>query len=145
MKPYIFLTAAVLFLLVSVFTMAPRAYFSQKHPVLDQIKHRFRIIDPDYALIPLRIGSRSYTENKEMITLCVVNPDTGDFYDINTLMYVAIHELAHTVTKADGDESHGDEFKGNFARMLKEANAKGVYDATKPIPHTYCGVEPDDD
>ena len=80
-----------------------------------------------------------------MITLCVVDPNTGEFYDTNTITYVALHELAHVITRADGDESHGDEFKGNFARLLKEAQAKGVYDARKPIPLTYCGVGPDDD
>jgi len=145
MKAYIFLVLAILFVLIAAFTLAPRAYFSEKHPILDEIKHRFRIIDPNYARIPLRTGGRSYTENKSLITLCVVDPDTGDFYDINTLMYVALHELAHTITVADGADSHGDEFKSNFARLLKEAHKKGVYDPFQPIPHTYCGLAPDDD
>lgn len=144
MKPHIFLVFAILFVLVSAFTLAPRAYYSEKHPILDEVKRRFRIIDARYAHIPLRTGGKSYTENKSVITLCVVNPETGEFYDINTIMYVALHELAHVITKADGAESHGDEFKGNFASLLKQAQIKGVYDARMPIPITYCGIGPED-
>ena len=144
MKPYIFLVFAILVVLISTFTMAPRAYYSEKHPILDEIKHRFRILNPMYGRIPLRTGNKSYTEDKSMITLCVVNPETGEFYNTNTIMYVALHELSHVITNADGDESHGDEFKGNFARLLKDAQMKGVYDSRQPIPITYCGVGPDE-
>ena len=145
MKPHIFLVLAILFVVVVAFALAPRAYYSEKHPILDEIRRRFRIISPQYGRGPLRTGTEAYTESKSVIYLCIQDPETGEYYDINTLMYVALHELAHVITKADGDESHGDEFKGKFARLLKEASAKGVYDPRKPIPSTYCGVGPDAD
>jgi hypothetical protein len=128
----------VLFLLaVAAFSFSKRSYFNEKHPVLDQIRERFAMIDPKYAKIPLQSGDSAYTENKEVITLCLVDPTTGKYYDMNTLMYVALHELAHVISKNEG---HGEEFKKNFAMLLREAATKGIYDPNKPIPSTYCKV-----
>lgn len=145
MKPQIFLVFVILFIVITAFALAPREYYSEKHPILNEVRRRFGVINPRYTQIPLKTGKKSYTEDKTVITLCVVNPETGGYYDINTIMYVALHELAHVITNADGDQSHGEEFKGNFARLLKVANAKGVYNSRKPIPVTYCGVGPDHD
>ena len=114
---------------------------TSEDPILNEIRRRFTIIDPKFGSVPLKTGRRSYTENKSIITLCVVEPESGKTYDINTIMYVALHELAHTITKADGEESHGDEFKNNFSYLLKRAHAKRVYDLSKSIPITYCGLE----
>ena len=128
----------VLFLLaVAAFSFSKRSYYNEKHPVLDQIRERFSMINEKYGKIPLQSGDSAYTENKEVITLCLVDPATGKFYDMNTLMYVALHELAHVVSKNEG---HGEEFKQNFARLLREAAAKGIYDPNKPIPSSYCKV-----
>ena len=57
---------------------------------------------------------------------------------MNTLMYVALHELAHVVNSTHG---HDDEFKKNFAKLLERATQLGIYDPTKPLPEYYCGVK----
>ena len=133
----------VIFTVIVFFAVKPRAYYSEKHPVIDEIRSRISKISPAFSKIPIRTGKKSYTEDKQLITLCIQNPDSGDYYDINVLMYVALHELSHCITKADGKESHGTEFKGNFSTLLKEAAKKGVYDPRQPIPETYCGVNSD--
>lgn len=138
MKPQAFLTFIIIFVMVCCYIMTPRAYYSEKHPILDEVKRRFRIIDEKYARIPLRTGDKSFTEDKSVITLCVMNPRTGEYYDINTVMYVALHELAHVITPF-GKETHGPEFKNNFASLLKRAHIVGVYDSRQPIPVAYCG------
>ncbi len=143
MKSHIFWAIILAFVVITLCYAHQREYYSEKHPVIDEIKRRFHVINPEYFQIPLRSGDKSYTENKTAITLCIVNPATNKYYDINTLMYVALHELAHCITKADGKESHGDEFKQNFARLLHEAQAKRVYDDRIPIPLTYCGIKPE--
>ena len=141
MNARIFIALTVVFIATTVFLFAPTtSFYSDSHPILDKIRERFTIINPRFGKIPLKLGDKAYTEDKAVITLCIVNPHTNTFYDINTLMYVSLHELAHTLTKADGDQSHGDEFKGNFAKLLKEAQFRGVYDSTQPIPVAYCGV-----
>jgi hypothetical protein len=137
------LIVVVVFVLIVAFTVAPKEYYSSKHPIIDEIKRRFGVISPKYAKIPIKIGNKSYTEDKSVITLCITNPDTKQLYSINVLMYVALHELSHCLTKADGKESHGTEFKNNFAKLLKEAADKGVYNAAEPIPVAYCGTEPE--
>lgn len=137
-----FLVITTAFVIATLFLFTPvYSFYSDKHPVLEQIRERFTVLDSKFGEIPLRVGERSFTEDKTVITLCIVNPHTNKFYDINTLMYVGLHELAHTLTKADGPDSHGDEFKRNFAKLLKLAQEKGIYDATQPIPTSYCGTD----
>ena len=135
-------TGAVVVLIVvliaaAAFVLAPKSIVSSKHPLLDQVRSNFAMIDPKHASIPLRIGDSAYTENKEVITLCLTDPDTNQYYDINTIMYVALHELAHVVSSNQG---HGDEFKKNFADLLKKGAELGIYDPKKPIPAQYCKV-----
>lgn len=138
----LFLILVIALVLIAAYTLANRSYYSEKHPVLDEVRRRFAAINPKYGKIPLRSGPESYTQSKSAITLCIVNPDNNQFYDINSIMYVALHELAHVITKADGEDSHKEEFTENFAFLLKDAHNKGVYDARKPIPSVYCGVGP---
>jgi hypothetical protein len=124
-------------LIAAAYATTSRSYYSSHNPLLEDIRSNFRKLNPSYGNIPLKEGDSAYTENKEVITLCLVNPETNTNYDINTLMYVAIHELAHVVSKNEG---HGDEFKANFASLLKLASEKDIYNPRKPIPATYCKV-----
>lgn len=122
---------------VAAFTLSKRSYYSDKHPLLEQIRSNFTILSPEYADIPLREGDSAYTENKAVITLCLKNPETGKFYSMNTLMYVALHELSHIISKTHG---HNEEFKQNFAKILRRATNVGIYNPGIPIPQTYCGI-----
>ena len=84
----------------------------------------------------------SYSVNKgEKIVFCIRQKNkTEDLVDINTITFVAIHELAHIMTKSVG---HTEEFWSNFKRLLKEAVAIGVYtreNYTKD-PREYCGIQ----
>ncbi len=112
------------------------------HPTLARIRDRFSKLDPAFATIPLFEGTEAYTEDKETITLCLVDPETRQEYDMNTLLYVAIHELAHVITPESDNpnDEHGETFKLNFTRLLKEAAVLGIYDPSKPIPSKYCNV-----
>lgn len=128
---------ATAFLVVAYVTVSKRSYYSDNHPILNQIRHNFGMINPEYSKIPLREGNSAYTENKSVITLCLKDPKTGKYYDMNTMMYVALHELAHMVSKTHG---HGDEFTKNFSILLRKGAKLGFYDPRIPIPNTYCGL-----
>ena len=130
-----------LFSAIAIYTLSPRAYYSEKNPILDEIRERFRMIKPEYAKIPLRTGKSSYTDYKTLITLCLINPKTQKYYNINVIMYVALHELAHVITKDKEGDDHGPIYKKNFAELLDIAKEKGVYDARVTIPETYCGIK----
>lgn len=120
--------------------------FDQDDPILKEVSRRFSVINKKYGKIPLRKGSSSYTEDKKCITLCIYDAVNKKHYDINTIMYVALHELAHVESKNSGlwgnikGDSHGEEFMKNFDNLLKIAAVKGVYDPSKPMPDIYCGV-----
>lgn len=84
----------------------------------------------------------SYSVNKgEKIIFCLRSRDGKDkLIDLNTLMYVAIHELGHLMTEEIG---HPPPFWKNFRILLEEAIDLGLYKAVnyakKPVK--YCGMK----
>ena len=141
MKISVVIILVLIFTAFMVYFLTYRSNYSHDHPILNKVRQNFSKLNPDYGRIPLREGNSAYTENKRTITLCLKNPETKKYYDMNTIMYVALHELGHIVSKTHG---HNDEFKRNFSLLLREASRKGIYDPRKEIPQTYCGVGPDD-
>ena len=59
--------------------------------------------------------------------------------DINTLTFVALHELTHLMTTSIGQKK---EFWDNFKFMLENATEDGIYDAVDyaKSPSEYCGL-----
>lgn len=85
----------------------------------------------------------AYSENKgKKLAFCLNKNKNGKggLIDLNTLMYVAIHEVAHIATLSVG---HTDEFWKNFKFLLQEAKEIGVYDPEnyKKNPKNYCGMK----
>ena len=84
----------------------------------------------------------AYSENKgRKIAFCLnkKKENNNQLIDQNTLMFVAIHEMAHLTTMSIG---HNKEFWDNFKYLLKMANECGVYD---PVDYSkqqteYCGM-----
>jgi predicted metal-dependent hydrolase len=83
----------------------------------------------------------SFSINKgEKIVFCLRSKDDKNkLVDLNTMMFVALHELAHVCTESVG---HEPEFWDNFRWLLHEAINIGVYKEqdfkSKPVP--YCGI-----
>ena len=81
----------------------------------------------------------SYTVNKgEKIVFCIRDKETKRLHDLNLLMYVSLHELAHVGCESTG---HNAEFKRNFKFILEIAEKINIY---KPLPLgnqmiDYCG------
>ena len=84
----------------------------------------------------------AYSENKgEKIAFCLNESkyDNDELIDNNTLMFVAIHELAHVASIRIG---HTDEFWNNFKFLLQEAEKLNIYTPRdyKKEPKQYCGM-----
>jgi hypothetical protein len=83
----------------------------------------------------------AYSENKgEKIAFCLNKRKDGTkLIDINTLTFVALHELSHIATSSVG---HGQEFWENFKWMLQNAKEAGIYSPIdyKKYPEEYCGM-----
>ena len=84
----------------------------------------------------------SYSVNKgEKIVFCIRSKDEKQkLVNINTIMFVAIHEIAHVMTKSIG---HTDEFWDNMKYLLKKGIKIGIYNKVdyKKNPVKYCGTD----
>ena len=87
----------------------------------------------------------SYSVNKgEKVVFCIRQKDDAEsIVDENTLTFVAIHELAHIMTKSVG---HTPEFWDNFKRLLKESVDNNLYtkENYSQNPKEYCGIKVSD-
>lgn len=89
-----------------------------------------------YNEFTMEEGSRSYTENKKRIVVCL-RKNPHEFYSWNSLMYVMCHEVAHVIC----DELHHTEkFHAINAALLKRAETLGYYDPSVPFESNYCGL-----
>jgi hypothetical protein len=82
----------------------------------------------------------SYSVNKgDELAFCLRCKETHKLHDINTLMYVGIHEISHIACPEIG---HGDLFKEIFKHFCLEAINIGVYrDEDYSVnPIKYCGM-----
>lgn len=114
----------------------------EKYPDRENVKRLVKGYNPKkiYETLPTSEYT-AYSENKgEKLAFCLDTEKTnGKLIDINTLTYVALHELAHIASKSVG---HTDEFWNNFKFLIIEANSINVY---KPVdyknkPARYCGM-----
>ena len=83
----------------------------------------------------------SYSVNKgEKIVFCIRTKDPQEkLIDINTIMFVAIHELAHLMSDSIG---HTQEFWTNMKYLLKQGMDLGIYKYQdyRANPKPYCGI-----
>lgn len=118
-------------------------YLVQKYPDKDNVarlKSKFRAENIEES----EAGSKytSYSVNKgEKIVFCIRSKDKeARLEDENLLVFVALHELGHVMTKSTG---HTEEFWDNFRFLLKESIKIGVYKRQdfKKNPQKYCGTK----
>jgi hypothetical protein len=87
----------------------------------------------------------AYSENKgEKLAFCLNTTKEGNkLIDINTLTFVALHELSHVMTESIG---HKQDFWQNFKYLLENAKAAGIYNPIdyKKDPKEYCGMKIND-
>ena len=135
--------AFLVLLLLASFATASKGDDTPRCKMLQHVRDGFRQINPVYARIPLFEGESSFTENKASITLCLRDPHTNQPYSFNTVMYVALHELAHVITDTYEHDhgNHGPRFKANFKKLLDYAVRNNLYDPSFPIPANYCKIK----
>jgi hypothetical protein len=122
------------------------AYMEEKHGNDERVKRLVANFNPKRVTETLPTSEHTaYSENKgEKIAFCLRrDKDKMKLIDLNTLVFVALHELSHLTTTTIG---HGDDFWKNFKFMLENAVAIGIYDPVdygkQPAP--YCGMTIDD-
>ena len=117
-------------------------YMEQKYPDRPNVERLVKNFNPKKVkeILPTSTYT-AYSENKgEKLAFCVTTTKKGNkLIDENTLTFVAIHEVAHTMTKSIG---HKEEFWRNFKFLLTNAVAMGIYTPIdyKDKPQKYCGM-----
>lgn len=117
-------------------------YMNSKHPEDDRTKRLVEGFNPKKISETLPTSElTAYSENKgEKIAFCLNTTKEGNkLIDINTLTFVALHELSHIMTESIG---HKQEFWENFKFLLQNAKEAGIYDPVdyKKSPQEYCGM-----
>jgi WLM domain len=90
----------------------------------------------------IQSSDTSYSENKgQRIVVCLRDKTKPPYplVEINTVMFVMLHEMSHLMTETIG---HTPEFWENFRRILHDAVKIGIYTpvnySRQPTP--YCGM-----
>ena len=117
-------------------------FLKKKYPKSKKINRMIDRYQPDVIReSPRDTTDTSYSINKgEKLIMCIRSKDsTNELVDSNTMTFVALHELAHVMTKSVG---HTNEFWNNFKFILKNAIESGVYKYQnfKQNPEKYCGM-----
>jgi hypothetical protein len=121
-------------------------YMNSKHPEDPRTKRLVKGFNPQKISETLPTSElTAYSENKgEKIAFCLNTTKSGNkLIDINTLTFVALHELSHIMTESVG---HKQDFWQNFKFLLGNAKEAGIYDPIdyKNNPKQYCGMDIND-
>lgn len=120
-------------------------YLDKKYPDEDyeNVRRLVKKFNPKKIVETLPTSEyTAYSENKgQKIAFCLnkQKEDNNNLIDMNTLMFVALHEMAHVASKSIG---HNDEFWDNFSFLIEEAEKIQIY---YPIDYSkkngeYCGM-----
>jgi len=117
-------------------------YMKDKHPSDERVIRLVEGFNPKKISETLPTSElTAYSENKgEKIAFCLNTTKQGsDLIDINTLTFVALHELSHIMTSSIG---HKQDFWQNFKFLLENAKAANIYNPIdyKKTPTEYCGM-----
>ena len=121
-------------------------YMKEKHPEDPRTIRLVEGFNPKKVSETLPTSElTAYSENKgEKLAFCLNTTKEGNkLIDINTLTFVALHELSHIMTVSLG---HKQEVWQNFKYLLENAKAAGIYNPVdyKKAPKEYCGMKIND-
>ena len=118
-------------------------YVKSKYPLQENVKRLVINFNPKKIMEILPTSDyTAYSENKgEKIAFCLNKTKKGNenLIDEHTLMFVAIHELSHVMTKSIG---HKKEFWDNFKFLLENAKEAKIHDPVdySKQPIEYCSL-----
>jgi hypothetical protein len=119
------------------------AFCAKKFPNDENVQRMVQKFNPTKITETLPTSEyTAYSENKgEKLAFCLNKKKNGSrLIDINTLTFVAIHELSHIMTLTEG---HNQEFWTNFKFLLEQAKEANIYNPVdyKKNPEPYCGMD----
>jgi hypothetical protein len=117
-------------------------FMKQKHPDDKRVIRLVKGFNPKKISETLPTSElTAYTENKgEKMAFCLNTTKQGNkLIDLNTLTFIAIHEMSHIATSSVG---HQQDFWQNFKFLLENAKVIKIYELEdyKKSPKEYCGM-----
>jgi hypothetical protein len=118
-------------------------YMDKHHPDNENVTRLVKGFNPTKIMETLPTSKfTAFSENKgEKIAFCLnrKKEDNAKLIDESTLTFVAIHEIAHVMTKSIG---HKTEFWENFKFLLENAKEANIHHPVdyKNNPSDYCGM-----
>jgi len=118
-------------------------YCKKHYPNKECVNKMYKGYNPQKIMETLPTSKyTAYSQNKgEKIAFCLnkTKDNIDNLIDINTLTFVALHELAHVATKSVG---HTPEFWANFKFLLIQAEKINIYTPIdyKNNPKEYCDM-----
>ena len=136
----VYILIGVLIVILGCLTLREvREYHLQNDPMLHTLKEVLKPITYGGKSIVdgmrLYKADKSFTVNKSQTFMCLYDKN-GQYYPLNQLVYVLLHERAHSLNHHD--VGHTPAFYAIFDQLLKEAEMHGIYNPKIPIIQNYC-------
>lgn len=116
--------------------------FEEFNSSIKQIINKYKDNSKTFSESTPNAKYTSYSVNKgEQLVFCLRLKKEGDrLVPKNTILFVALHELSHLMTKSIG---HGPDFWNNFRFILKVAIDNKIYYSVdfNNNPEPYCGIK----
>ena len=125
----LFLILMVVLLFYGIFTSLLR----REDIVISRLKSRLSRVFPNITDLYIINSTKSLTRSKQDIYLQVYNKN-GVPFDMNTLVYVALHEISHIICEVeDTDSAHSPEFYAIFNKLIDKSIEKGIFNPSYPL------------
>jgi hypothetical protein len=109
--------------------------------IINQLKNKLYTISPELVNIPIAPGNESVTVDKKKIYICMKDA-TDNYYPLDTLIYVLLHEIAHIQSKSYSFGEHNKEFQQKFKELLEKAYKLNILPQNiDVVPVNYCKKE----
>lgn len=133
------LIGIILMILTGVVVKQIKEYHLQNDPILDTLKEVLKPVMFGGKSITdgmkLYKADKSFTINKSQTFMCLYDKE-GQYYPLNQLVYVLLHERAHSLNQTD--IGHTPAFYSIFDQLLEQATKLGIYNPKIPIIQDYC-------
>lgn len=129
------LAACLIGVLIWVIVWQIKEHHMQDDAMLYTLKAVLLPVHPIITDLKLYKGDKSYTINKKKVFICLYD-ENGDYYPLNMLVYVLLHEIAHVLNTED--VGHTPAFHSKFDELLDRATQLGIFNPSIPILQNYC-------
>ena len=126
----------ILFLICRIVFLLVYDYNMKKIKIIQDLRNEVSRIYPNIRNIKIYPGKTNFTRNKKIIYLRL--SDKNDkAYNLNSLMYILIHELAHCECSEFG---HTAKFYEIHSGLLQAAIKANIYNPNHPLDKNVCKI-----